>query len=114
MGSFRQNRDKIDFYNKNTQILKEMVEMREGESELAKDMMSKRVMKKKRANIRKDGPDAPGLASYRKTNAIVESMGAEYMGSEIPEDSIQVDVFTISNGGKDMKKSRFYTRAEAP
>ena len=69
IGDLEKNRKKISFYNKQTGVIKEILQRVEEEAELGKQLMEKRVVRTKAKNIAEDGPDAPGLAQYMKTRA---------------------------------------------
>lgn len=66
LGSFEKNRDKIDFFNKHTAVLKEIIDRHRDDRALGKSLMEKRVKKAVAKNIREDGPHAPGLAASTK------------------------------------------------
>lgn len=134
LGSFKQNRERVDFYNKNTEPIKRMAEQQEQDHKLGKDLMEKKIKDEKRKNVLKDGPDAPGLANYAKAIGVVKDLGSrkgltteeqdqlvkaqrEKEAIETPDDSIQVDVFypeMDAEGNTKLSKSKFYTQAEAP
>jgi len=67
IGPWEQNRKRIDFYNHNTQVLQRIMERHEEDQPLGAELMKKRVVKVKAKNIAEDGPDHPGLATYRST-----------------------------------------------
>lgn len=130
LGPFKENRGRIDFYNKNTEIIKRMLEQAESDQALGKDLMQKRIRRAKKQNILDAGPDDPGLAKYKAAVSTVEALGAKEGLSreekdqlaqayrdkemaEVPDDAIQVDVFGPDGKGG-LQKSHFYTQAEAP
>lgn len=134
LGPFKQNRDRIEFYNKNTEILKRMMEQAESDSKLGADLMKKRVVRNKEKNIIEAGPDDPGLAKYQDAVGIVEKLGSKPALSkeekeklaeainrkemtEVPSNAIQVDIHkpvTDASGNVTLQRSVFYTEAEAP
>jgi DNA-directed RNA polymerase subunit F len=77
LGPFKENRERLDYYNKNTEVLKRMAEQLDADQKLGKDLMEKQVREKKRENIRTDGPDAPGLTAYGKAGNEVQQFGAK-------------------------------------
>lgn len=77
IGSFKKNRDKIDYYNKNTEIIKRIMDRIESDKSIGKELMKQRVVKKKAENIRQAGPDAPGLTQYRGENKEIMALGAQ-------------------------------------
>lgn len=137
LGSFKENRDKVDYYNKNTEILKRMHDQLEQDHKLGADLMKKKVDTKKRKNIAEAGPDAPGLAAYSKSMNTVAELGAKKQLSkedadkyaealktardikddyEVPDDAIQIDMFypAVVDGKPVLNKKKFYSQAEKP
>lgn len=130
MGPFKENRERIDFYNKNTEIIKRMFEQMESDQRLGADLMKKRVAIEKEKSIKANGLDDPQLEQYRQALGTIESLGAKKVLSkeekakleeaykvkeseEVPENAIQVDYFGTDSEGK-FVKNKFYTQAEAP
>ena len=79
LGDFKENREKINFYNKHTDVLKRILDRHAEDKKLGQDLMRNRVRKLKAKNIREDGPDAPGLADYQTEGGAkgLGGMGAE-------------------------------------
>jgi hypothetical protein len=130
LGPFKENRKRVDFYNRNTEILKRMMEQVEADHRLGEDLMKKQVKTKKAKNIAEMGPDAPGLSKYVGAMNMIQEMGVKKgltreeqeelaravaikEDFEVPEDAIQVDVFHPTEEGG-LGKTKFYTQAEAP
>lgn len=130
LGPYRENRDKLDYYNKNTEILRLMHSQIESDHHLGKDIMEKQLKKKKAENIRENGPDAPGLMEYSRATNVMQDLGVKKILSpeeqqeiskaqttiadaECPDEGIQVDVFYPTQDGE-LKKRVFYTQSEAP
>ena len=134
IGPFKENRGRVQFYNKNVEVMKRMMEQMETDHKLGKDLMEKKVKKQKKRNIQQDGPDAAGLRDYSKAMNIIQDLGAKKVltreeqdilntakavrdDAEVPEDAIQVDLFfpkTNADGEVELSKTKFYTAAEAP
>jgi hypothetical protein len=134
IGPFKENRARVDFYNKHVEIMKLMMEQMETDHKLGKDLMEKQVKKKKRQNIAQDGPDAQGLRDYSKAMNTMAELGAKKVLTreeqdkmneahaikedfEVPDDAIQVDMFfpqTDAEGNTVLAKKKMYTQAEAP
>jgi len=137
LGPFKENRARIDYYNKNTEVLKRMSEQNESDHKLGKDIMEKRIKAVKQKNIEEAGPDSPELAAYSKAMNIVQELGVKKGLSrddeaalakaredvklikedyEVPDDAIQTDVhYPVEENGKMvLKKKKMYTQAEAP
>lgn len=134
IGPFKENRGRVQFYNKNVEVMKRMMEQMETDHKLGKDLMEKKVKKQKKRNIQQDGPDAAGLKEYSKAMNTIQELGAKKVltreeqdvlnsahavkeDAEVPDDAIQVDLFfskTNADGEVELAKTKFYTQAEAP
>ena len=123
-GSFKKNRERINFYNEKTAVIEEIFKQIEQDKKLGADLMRKRVVRKKKQNIVECGKEPEEFKNYRKDNPSgFENFGAEDMSKhkeqftispECPYDSVQVDVFDFSQGGTTVTKSEFFTEAETP
>lgn len=130
LGPYQKNRERVEFYNKNTEIMKRMMEQMEYDHKLGRDLLRKRVKREASKNIAQHGPHDPGLEEYRKAVGTIEDLGAERVLKqedkdklaaavrtkemyEVPEDAIQVDMFRTNEEGK-LVRDKFYTQAEAP
>lgn len=182
LADFKENRKKIQFYNKNTEVLKRILDRHADDKRIGAELMRNRVRQTKARNIAEHGPDAPGLANYKRSVAEkgqdLAGKGAERVISQeemrrlekaggsmkaakelelleqlektiadlsemeklrpltaeeqrdlsraradiesvremvaVPDDAIQVDVFTSNPATGEFGKSAFYTKAEAP
>lgn len=137
VGPFKENRARVDFFNKNTEVMKRMLEQVESDHKLGKDLMEKQVRMKKKKNIEEAGPDNPALATYAKTMNTVQELGAKKILTreeqeklanakktaqnlkedyEVPDDAIQIDMFfpSTTEEGTTLKKTKWYSQAEAP
>ncbi|GFR88153.1 protein B602L [Elysia marginata] len=180
LGDLKENRAKMSFYNKHTDVLKRIIDRHAEDKKLGQDLMRNRVRQLKAKNIREAGPDAPGLADYQTQNAVngLGGIGAERVISreemfrleraqgnlraaqelkvldqchktieelsetakvrellpeedkrlkdaqkdlifaqemvEVPNDAIQVDVWTHDTASGAFAKTKFFTKAEAP
>lgn len=126
-GPWQENRERINFFSKNTQLLQSMIEKNEEDQKIGKELIKDRVTKRKIQNIKTDGPDDKGLQQFRDKNpAAVSHMGVEYIDASkalddyeededgCPMNAIEVPVFSIAGGGKEVKKSTMYSKAKAP
>ncbi|MCK4967716.1 MAG: hypothetical protein KAS12_01560 [Candidatus Aenigmarchaeota archaeon] len=68
-GPFKQNRTRMEFYNRENEILKQIIDHKAEEAKLGKELMEDRVSRGKEQNITEVGPDDPGLKKYSETNA---------------------------------------------
>jgi hypothetical protein len=116
--SFKEQRESVNFYNKNTIVLEEIVKQIERDEKLGQDLMSKRVEKEKKKNIVEAGPDAENFKKWREENSELKKLGAKYIGDmadeDAPENSVQVDVWKIAKGGLEIVKDKFFSQAEQP
>jgi len=132
LGPFKGNRDRINYYNTNTLILREMEKQAEKDHKLGKDLMEKEIKKKKKQNIAESGPDAANLASYagvasglsmanrtitREERERLEKEAFEAEDREVPDDAIQMNKFITTydeDGNATTTREKMYTQAEAP
>jgi hypothetical protein len=179
---FSENRKNINFYNKNTEVLKRILDRHTEDKKAGAELMRNRVKQVKAANIAAEGPDAPGLNRYKRELAskghdlaskgvqtvisreemlrlnkakgdvkaaqelelleqheetirrlteirklrglsLDEERDLEYAKRvlpsvkemvNVPDDAIQVDVFSSNPATGEFGKSHFYTQAAAP
>jgi len=182
LADFKNNRDKIQFYNKNTEVLKRILERHADDKRIGAELMRNRVRQVKAKNISEAGPDAAGLKKYRQNNAEggqdLASKGAEKVINaeemrrleiakgnikaakeleileerqktiadleavakyrkltaeeaerlkyakedipkiiemlEVPDDTVQVDIFTNDTKSGTFTKTKFFTKADDP
>lgn len=135
LGPFKQNRERVEFYNKKTEVIKRMLEQVESDHRLGEDLMKKRVKREKHKNIIDAGPDDPNLAKYKDAISTLDTLGAKEVltdedrkkmaeaklrkeMTEVPPDAIQVDmhrpVTDPVTGETTLVRDKFYTKAEAP
>lgn len=116
--SFKIQRDSVNFYNKDTIILEEMVKQIERDERLGQDLMAKRVEKEKAKNVIEAGPDAENFKKWVEENSDLTKLGAKYIGDmadeETPENAIEVPVWRVARGGLELTKDKFFSQAEAP
>lgn len=141
LAPFKQNRERLDFYNKNTEVMKQLIQQMESDHKLGKDMMEKQIKTKKKKNIEEAGPDHPDLQQYSQHVATASALGAKKgltkeeaaetarkideakraadqikESYETPEDTVKVKVFhttTDSSGNSVLATTDMYTQAES-
>ena len=69
LADFKENRKNIQFYNKNTEVLKRILDRHADDKRIGADLMRNRVRQAKAKNIAEEGPDAVGLNQYKRTIA---------------------------------------------
>jgi archaellum component FlaC len=80
LGSWAQNREVRDFYNKNTEIIKRILDQNKEDQQMGPKLMKDRATKEKQKNIKESGPDAYGFSEIKKhsrTAAELERHGAK-------------------------------------
>lgn len=132
LGPFKENQDKVDYYNKNTEVLKRMAEQLEHDHRLGKDLMEKQIRKQKKKNNEETGANSVGLSDYAGVVGTIQNLSNKQRNPEeealyisackradelkdaysVPEDAIEVGVFYTDEG--QLKKTKFYTQAEVP
>jgi hypothetical protein len=79
LAPYAANKEKEDFFNRETMHLKGMLDSREEKEKLAKDMLKKRIHKKKKANVKEHGPDSDKFKAWAKqNNTNSDSFGKDY------------------------------------
>jgi hypothetical protein len=135
LGNFKENRKEIDFINRHTEVLKRIMDKHEEDKKLGKDLMMKRVRKTKEKNIKEQGRDADIMKQYvdqvQNLTNLSAKRGLTYEEQrdivdakkiisdlkdveDVPENAIQVDVFTHKTGEDKFEKSSFYTESSLP
>jgi hypothetical protein len=69
LADFGANREKLQFYNKHTEVLKRILDRHAEDKRIGAELMRNRVRQAKAKNIAEDGPDAAGLKAYRAEQA---------------------------------------------
>lgn len=135
LANYKKNRDEINFYNRQTEVLRRIMERHEQDKKLGKDLMMKRVKKAKTKNIKEAGKDAEIMKKYQGQYQNLTQLGAKRALSyeeqqdlenirknikdleevaDVPDNAIQVNVFEHDGKTGDFTKSAIYTESEAP
>lgn len=137
LGPFKQNRERITFYNENTQVLENILKQQEEDAKMGKKLLDERVRKKKVKNIKEYGKTDPAVAKYLKehpseisTNAhkveisedkvvVTEEIEISESGARVdedgtPEDAIEIGVTSINLKDNKVSTTKIYTKAHAP
>jgi hypothetical protein len=139
LGSFKENRQRMDFYNKNTVILENILKQKEEDAKVGSELLKKRVKKVKTKNIKTFGKDDPKFDIYKKQNLdgvydttitkIIENdddtitvessveisdTGAMIDSDGVPEDALEIKVTSVNAKTGSINVSNIYTKAEAP
>ena len=142
VGSFKENRDRIDHYNENTDIMKNIMKQMEDDTMLGSELLKEKVKYKKVKNVKDVGPDHPDFLKYKKeysntstgsdskndtvenpdgTLTVTEEVLVDSTGKPVkvdedgtPVTDLEVDVFHVNAAEGEMSKSRFFTTAKQP
>jgi len=63
LANWSQNKEKVDFYNKNTEMLEQILQQVEKDQRVGNEILKKRMTTTKRANVRKYGPNHAKIES---------------------------------------------------
>ena len=115
LGEYQKNRERIDFINEHTEILRAMLEKREEDAKVANPIMQKKVKLKKQKNIEEHGIDDEEVKNYFKNNNSAQKYGAVHMGDddECPKDMVEVEVHDYRDGGVKGKVRKIYNKVES-
>lgn len=140
MGPFKENRDRVDYYNKNNEIIKSMLEQQEKDVGLKEELMKKRIKTKKVRSEKVFGKDSPEFEQYRKMNPsdLETKYGVTMEDTEdggikiikeivvnadtgkkitldadgVPTDGLEVPITTINAQTGESSQTRFFTEAQ--
>lgn len=102
------------FFNEKTVVLEEIAKQWEMDASVIKDMLNKRIVTKKKQNIKEEGPDAELFTKWKEENTVLKDMGAVNPEDDCPDNAVQVDIWKISQGGLKLEKDKIFIEAEAP
>lgn len=137
LGPFKQNRERITFYNENTQVLENILKQQEDDAKMGKKLLDERIRKKKIKNVKEYGKTDPAVAKYLKENPnditanshkvdiledkviVTEEIEISESGAKVdedgtPEDAIEIGVTSINLKDKKISTTTIYTKAHAP
>lgn len=137
LGPFKQNRERITFYNENTQVLENILKQQEDDAKMGKKLLDERIRKKKIKNVKEYGKTDPAVAKYLKENPnditanshkvdiledkviVTEEIEISESGAKVdkdgtPEDAIEIGVTSINLKDNKVSTTTIYTKAHAP
>ncbi len=137
MGPFKENRERVDYFNKHNNIIKSILEQQETDNVLGEDLMKKRVKSTKAKAEKIFGKDSPQFNEYKKLvgtankdtkvealdeekikvtrEVVIDSATGEELKLDedgIPTNALEVPVTTINAKTGEVKQSRIFTKAE--
>ena len=68
LADFKENRKKIEFYNRHTEVLKRILDRHAEDKKLGSELMKNRIRQNKAKNFAEEGPDSSGLGQYKNFN----------------------------------------------
>jgi hypothetical protein len=105
LGPWEQNRENYNYYTKETEILKRMIDTHKEEERFANQMTKDRMRKKKEENQEEMGNDDQGLNDYLQAHPTgIEKYGAKRAltakdiprdDNELPDDEVQIEVVNL-------------------
>lgn len=140
-GPYKENRNRIDYYNEKTHLMKEMINTQAADEKVGREMIKNRITQAKIRNIKDVGAEHEGFDKYLEGSGRIEhleSLGAEPgltkeerkalnekyrkekdkkdvidivndKGIDLTGQGIEVGVFHIKAGGREMEISKFET-----
>ena len=91
LGSWQQNRERIEFYNENTEVIKRIIDQHKKDSKMGPQLMKDRVERKRDKKIKVAGENDKAFKDFRKNApSKLDSLGVK-RASEILEKDIPVD-----------------------
>ena len=137
LGPFKQNRERITFYNENTQVLENILKQQEDDAKMGKKLLDERIRKTKIKNVKEYGKSDPAVAKYLKENPnditvnahkvdiledkviVTEEIEISESGAKVdedgtPEDAIEIGVTSINLKDNKVSTTTIYTKAHAP
>lgn len=137
IGPFKENMDRIKFYNKNAEIINSMLEKNKEDLKIGEELTKKRIVREKTKNIKEAGPDNPAIEGYNATVGNLSKINKPFTDEdkkkaielykekqsnlkkveeeEIQKDALEVVVYSseIDDEGKQLfNKGSFLTQAE--
>jgi len=138
-GPFKQNRERMSFYNDNTSILENMMKQMQDDAKIGGALVKDKVIKKKIKSVKEVGPDHPNFLQYKAEHAtqltldgigkevdenapirIVEEIEVNAETGELvdedgcPKDALEIDIFHVNAADGSMTTSKMYTKSHAP
>lgn len=91
LGSWQQNRERIEFYNENTEVIKRIIDQHKKDSKMGPQLMKDRVERKRDKKIKVAGENDKAFKDFRKNApSKLDGLGVK-RASEILEKDIPVD-----------------------
>ena len=90
MGPFKENRERVDYYNKHNSIIKSMLEQQEKDAALGEELIKNRVKSKKIKSEKVFGKDSESFNEYKKLSP--SELQGKYNAKieEIDENNVKV------------------------
>lgn len=86
LGPFRKNREKMDYYNSNNEVLQQIMDQQERDAKTGQEIMKNRVTRDKKRDIERFGDDPKKLEEYKQMTGIVDAFGGKNPGAMTSEE----------------------------
>lgn len=105
MGPFKENRDRVNYYNKHNEIIKAMLAQQETDAALGEDLMKKRIRTTKAKAEKVFGKDSPAFDEYKKMNPSELENKFNAKVTELGDDTIKLtkNVTIDAETGEELK-----------
>jgi hypothetical protein len=111
LASYKANRDKLEYYNKHTEILKAIETRVKEDEKVGEKLLKKRVRRIKESNIEKEGETSEGMAKYMKENpSAASTMGAQRF--DILEENEVLEIPIHRTDAKGMTSTSIFVEAD--
>jgi hypothetical protein len=116
--TFKDQREGVQFYNKNTAVLEAITKQHEQDESIGRAIMERTARAEKRQNVLEHGPDSENFKKWVSENKELEKLGAKHIGDmaseDCPEDAIETTVWRLEKGGTQLTKEKIFSMAVAP
>ncbi len=140
MGPFKENRERVDYFNRHNDIIKSILEQQESDNVLGEELMKKRVKSTKAKAEKIFGKDSPQFSEYKKLvgtdgdeqkdtvveeisedklkvtrNVVIDAASGEELKLDndgVPTNALEVPVTTINAKTGKIAQTRIFTKAE--
>jgi hypothetical protein len=102
---FKENRERVDYYDKNNSIIKSMLDQQEKDAALGEELMKNRIKAKKTKAEKVFGKDSPAFDKYRKFNPSELETKYGVTLEDVDENHVKVsrEVTVDANTGEELK-----------
>ena len=99
LSSFSANREKLEYYNKNTEILKAIEDRIKEDEKVGEKLLKNRVKRVKKTNTEHEGPDHEGAYAYFKENVSPTDKNDSVIEQIKETDVLEIPIFKNTRKG---------------